>query len=282
MSTSLYVGAQFPDLSLPDHTGRRVSLSQLTAPDEFDRHLGFDHGQPLIVVVYRGFFCPRDRLQLSQLVSFYPEVELNKTRVVAISTDTPAVTAAYRAGLGARFPFLSDHERRAIQQLDIVDNTDGEYPNVAIPHTLCLAPELTIHSVYNGWWLVGRPSVEELRRDIRALKAQLTDYSHAAWDTPGVKAVRVPAVYWDGQAAVKPWQRVGRGRGRVVWFAGGRGMIHSEQGEEIFVHFSGIPGQGDRSLRPGAWVAFEIAQGRHGQHAVEVRVIETEKAGEAG
>jgi CspA family cold shock protein len=58
-------------------------------------------------------------------------------------------------------------------------------------------------------------------------------------------------------------------------------MIHSEQGEELFVHFSGIPGQGDRSLRPGVRVAFEIAQGPHGRHAVEVRVIE-DTAGEVG
>ena len=281
MPTSLQAGARFPNLSLPDHTGRRVSLSQLTDPDEFDRRLGFDHGRPLIVVVYRGFFCPRDRLQLSQLVSFYPEVELNQTGLVAISTDAPPVAAAYRAGLGARFPFLSDHQRRAIRQLGIVDNTDGEYPNVAIPHTLCLAPDLTIHRVYTGWWLAGRPSVEELRRDIRDLKAQLADYSHAAWDTPAVKAVRVPAAYWDGQTAVKPWRTIGRGRGRVAWFAAGRGMIHSEQGEELFVHFSGIPGQGDRSLRPGVRVAFEIAQGPHGRHAVEVRVIE-DTAGEVG
>ena len=274
MSTSLHAGAWFPDLSLPDHTGRRVSLSQLTAPDEFDRHLGFAHGRPLIVVVYRGFFCPRDRLQLSHLVAFYPEVELNHTGLVAISTDTPAVAAAYRAGLGARFPFLSDYQRQAIRRLNIVDTTDGEYPDVAIPHTLCLAPDLSIHSVYVGWWLAGRPSVEELRQDIRAVRSRLADYAHAAWDTPAVKAVRVPAAYWHAQTALTPWRTVGQGRGRVAWFAAGRGLIHSDQGEEIFVHFSGIPGQGDRSLRPGDRVAFEIAQGPHGRYAVGVRLAE--------
>ena len=278
MSTSLQAGARFPDLSLPDHTGRRVSLSQLTAPDEFDRRLGFDHGRPLIVVVYRGFFCPRDRLQLSQLVSFYPEVELNQTGLAALSTDPPPVAAAYRAGLGARFPFLSDHQRRAIRQLGIVDNTDGEYPEVAIPHTVCLAPDLTIHSIYTGWWLAGRPSVEELRRDIRFLKARLADYGHAAWDTPEVRAVRIPAAYWDGQAA-KPWRTVGYGRGRVAWFARGRGMIRSEQGEDFFVHFSAIPGQGDRRLEPGARVCFAIAEGPHGRYAVEVRALETDTGG---
>ena len=281
MSISLQAGVRFPDLCLPDHTGRPLSLSQLTAPDEFDRRLGFAHGRPLIVVVYRGFFCPRDRLQLSQLVSFYPEVELNQTGLVALSTDPPPVAAAYRAGLGARFPFLSDHERRAIRRLGIVDNTDGEYPEVAIPHTVCLAPDLTIHSVYTGWWLAGRPSVEELRGDIRALKTRLADYGHAAWDNPEVRAARIPAAYWAGHTA-KPWRTVGHGRGRVAWFARGRGMIRSEQGEELFVHFSAIPGQGDRSLEPGARVGFEIAEGPHGRYAVEVWALETDTDGQVG
>ena len=172
MPTQFQVGQCFPDLCLPDHTGHLIRLSQLTAPDEFSRRIGFATGQPLIVVFYRGFFCPRDRMQLSQLVSFYPEVVLNQVGLVAISVDAPIVAAAYRAGLGAAFPFLSDQERTALRQLGIVDNTDGEYPNVAIPHTFCLTPELRIDKIYTGWWLAGRPTVEELRHDVRALRQQ--------------------------------------------------------------------------------------------------------------
>ena len=73
MSTQLHRSHHFPDLTLPDHCGQIVRLSQLTAADEFSRRLGFTEGRPLIVVFYRGFFCPRDRLQLSQLTAFYPE-----------------------------------------------------------------------------------------------------------------------------------------------------------------------------------------------------------------
>jgi peroxiredoxin/cold shock CspA family protein len=274
MPTQFQKGQRFPDLCLPDHTGQVVRLSELAAPDEFSQRISFDQGRPLIVVFYRGFFCPRDRMQLSQLVSFYPEVALNQVSLVAISVDAPMVAAAYRAGLGAVFPFLSDQERTAIQQLDIVDNTDGEYPNVAIPYTFCLTPELTIDTIYTGWWLAGRPTVEELRRDIRALRHQLDDYTHAAWDTSEVKAVRIPAASWDGQTPGKTWRTVGKGRGRVQWFARGQGSIESEHGEELFVHFSGIPGQGDRMLQPGAWVEFVIAEEARGRYAVDVKVIE--------
>jgi hypothetical protein len=37
-----------------------------------------------------------------------------------------------------------------------------------IPHTLVLKPGLVVHSVYNGYWFWGRPSVDDLWRDLRA------------------------------------------------------------------------------------------------------------------
>jgi cold shock CspA family protein/peroxiredoxin len=265
-------GQRFPDLALPDHRGQQVKLSQLMAPDEFSQRLGFTEGRPLIVVFYRGFFCPRDRQQLSQLTTFYPEAALSYVSLVAISVDSPRVVAAYRAGLGATFPFLSDQDRTAINRLGIVDNTDGEYPHVAIPHTFCLAPDLTIYKIYNGWWFVGRPTLEDLRQDLRALMAGRSDYSHAAWDTAAVKSVRIPAAYWTGQAQPLGWKFAGKGKGRVQWFARGYGFIEAEQGEEIFVHFTGIPGSGDRSLPPGATVEFDIVEGPRGRHAVNVRL----------
>ena len=220
----------------------------------------------MIVVFYRGFFCPRDRLQLSQLTTFHPELMLSPARIVAISVDRPIVAAAYRAGLGATFPFLSDQDRTAITQLGIVDNTDGEYPNVAIRHTFWLAPDLTIWKTYNGWWFVGRPTLEELRQDLRALMEERLDYPHAAWDTPTVKAVRIPAAYWAGKPEAA-WPVVGRGKGRVQWFTRGYGFIESEEGEELFVHFTGIPGQGERSLSPGVKVEFAIVDGPRGRSA---------------
>lgn len=274
MGIQVQKGQRFPDFALPDHNGRISKLSQFTAPDELSRRLAFIEGRPLIVVFYRGFFCPRDRVQLSQLTMFYPEIALNHASIVAISVDSPTVAAAYRAGLGAPFPFLSDHERAAIRQLDIVDNTDGEYPEVAIPHTFCLSPDLTIQKMYNGWWLSGRPSIEELRQDLRAFMERRVDYPHAAWDTPEVKSVRIPAAYWTGQMAAPPWKLVGRERGYVQWFAHGYGSIQSERGEEIFVHFSGIPGQGERTLSPGMKVEFDVVEGPQGRYAIRVQVVE--------
>lgn len=104
--------------------------------------------------------------------------------MAVVSTDPPEVSAAFRAGLGASvITFLSDHERRAIRELEIVELTAPgfKYGLVAVPYTFALAPDLKIHRIYNGWWYVGRPTLEELRQDLRALmRASRDDYEYRA------------------------------------------------------------------------------------------------------
>ena len=54
-----------------------------------------------------------------------------------------------------------------------------------IPHTLVLKPGLVVHSVYNGYWFWGRPSVDDLWRDLRAATSEI----RPDWDlsTPGLR-----------------------------------------------------------------------------------------------
>jgi hypothetical protein len=54
-----------------------------------------------------------------------------------------------------------------------------------IPHTLVLKPGLVIHSIYNGYWFWGRPSVVDLWRDLRAVTREI----RPDWDlsTPGLR-----------------------------------------------------------------------------------------------
>ena len=54
---------------------------------------------------------------------------------------------------------------------------DVRHGLLALPYTFSLLPDLTIHRIYNGWWFVGRPTVEELRQDLRAMMERCrTDY----------------------------------------------------------------------------------------------------------
>jgi hypothetical protein len=38
-----------------------------------------------------------------------------------------------------------------------------------IPHTIVLEPGLVVFKIYNGYWFFGRPTMEELRQDLRAV-----------------------------------------------------------------------------------------------------------------
>ncbi len=106
------------------------------------------------------------------MTGFQRELAVNYCHLAVISTDPPEVAAAFRAGLGATFTFLSDHERRAVTELQIVDETDPRHPRIAYPYSFSLGPDLAIHRVYDGGWFVGRPTLEELRQDLRALMAR--------------------------------------------------------------------------------------------------------------
>jgi len=53
----------------------------------------------------------------------------------------------------------------------------------------------------------------------------------------------------------------------------GYGFISREQGEDVFVHYSNIQGQGYRSLQEGQKVEFDVAPGRKGEEAQNVRAI---------
>ena len=53
----------------------------------------------------------------------------------------------------------------------------------------------------------------------------------------------------------------------------GYGFISREDGDDVFVHYSNIVGTGRRTLNDGDAVEFEIAPGRKGPEAVDVKVV---------
>jgi CspA family cold shock protein len=63
-----------------------------------------------------------------------------------------------------------------------------------------------------------------------------------------------------------------RQHGTVKWFndAKGFGFITTDGGEDVFVHFTAIQGNGYRSLQEGASVEFEVASGPKGLQAQNV------------
>lgn len=176
MRPDIVPGATFPDYELPDHTTKRRKLSELQGPD------------PMVLVLSRGGYCPRERRQHEGLAQLFREIEVGFCRLVTISTDNLTETNEFRSGIGAHWPFLSDAGRKVQKDLDIAEYTDPLH-NPMIPYTLVLEPGLIIYKVYMGYWYFGRPTVEELRLDLReVLKKCRPDWDiskpelKAAWD----------------------------------------------------------------------------------------------------
>jgi peroxiredoxin len=141
---------------LSDHRGKRKKLSELQGPD------------PLVLMLSRGSYCPKDRAQLEGLVQLHREMEVGYCRMVTISTENLLGTNELRLGVGAHWPFLSDPQRVVQKDLDIAEYTDPTH-NPMIPHTLVLEPGLVVYKIYNGYWYFGRPTIDELRLDLRAV-----------------------------------------------------------------------------------------------------------------
>jgi cold shock protein len=64
-------------------------------------------------------------------------------------------------------------------------------------------------------------------------------------------------------------------QGTVKWFSNekGYGFISREAGEDVFVHFSAIEGEGFKTLNEGQSVEFEIVDGPKGKQAANVHPL---------
>jgi peroxiredoxin len=192
MRSGIASGGVFPDYELPDHENVPRRLSELQGDD------------PLILTLARGHYCPKEHQQHLELAAFYPKVAVAYTQMATIATDAHHELQEFRASVGAQWTFLSDPGRTVQKDLDIQEYTDPEHDPM-IPHTLVLKPGLVIHSIYNGYWFWGRPSVVDLWHDLRAVSREI----RPDWDlsTPGLREA------WDAGdlSAFHGWNKRGAG-----------------------------------------------------------------------
>ena len=100
MREDLQPGGDFPDIRLPDHTGKLLAVREIAA------------GRPLVVAFVRGWWCPKEQVRLRGLTEMQEEIQREYGGLVVVTVDPPYVNGALRAGLGASFAFLSDEGRR--------------------------------------------------------------------------------------------------------------------------------------------------------------------------
>src|SRR5215468_4757668 len=172
MRADIVPGGKFPDYELTDHARQRRKLSELQGID------------PMILVLSRGHYCPKDHQQHLELAAFYPRVRVSYTSLVTISTANLLELNEFRDAVGAQWTFLSDSGRKIQKDLDIQEYTDP-YHNPMTPYTFVLEPGLVIYKVYNGYWFWGRPSAAELWQDLR----EVSRTCRPDWDlgAPGLR-----------------------------------------------------------------------------------------------
>lgn len=161
-------GSVLPDVTLPDSGGVARRTSELLA------------GDPLVVHTYRGWFCPKERTSLREVLLPLLEIaEVGYVRMVSVSVEPPEVSSAFRAGLDARWTFPSDPDRSWQSALDLREITDTVH-DPYLPAVLDPDPDLTVRRVYDGYWMWGRPSLHELWADLRAATAAI----RPDWEAP--------------------------------------------------------------------------------------------------
>ena len=87
MRADLAVGSPFPDIRLPETTGRELSLSEIA--DE----------RPLVLAFVRGWWCPKEQIRVRGLVAMQDEIQREYGQIVAVTVDEPYVNGAFRAGM---------------------------------------------------------------------------------------------------------------------------------------------------------------------------------------
>jgi peroxiredoxin len=176
MRSDVVPGATFPDFELTGTDKQRHKLSELQGDD------------PMVLILSRGHFCPKDHQQHLELASWQSAVAVSYTKIVTICSGNLSDAGHLKQSTGAFWHFLADTRNQVRDELDIHEYTDT-HNNPMVPHTLVLEPGLIVYSIYCGYWYWGRPSLHDLRVDLRAVMQKRPDFDptaqglREAWDS---------------------------------------------------------------------------------------------------
>jgi peroxiredoxin len=235
----LVPGNPFPDIRLPEHTGKALALSEIADQE------------PLVLAFMRGWWCPKEQLRMRGLVGMQDEIQREYGAIAVVTIDEPYVNGAFRAGLGADFPFLSDEERQVAEELDLLELTD-EWHLPYLPFTFVLDSNLRIHSIWCGFWYWGNPTPDELRLALREItRAEQPSYE--------------PQRVWQSGGSAPLAEGID---GDVIW------IRENSQGHELWrgVHHGDVPEVGDElghsTVDGRPWIVRRVERedGRIGVH----------------
>lgn len=257
MRADLVPGNRFPDIELPEHTGRKLALSRISAR------------QPVVLAFVRGWWCPKEQVRVRNLVSLQDEIQREYGRIAVVTVDEPYVNGAFRAGIGADLPFLSDEDRSLAEELDLLELTD-ELHRPYLPFTFLLDSSLVIRNVWCGFWFWGNPTSEELRQGLREITRgeQPTFDPQRVWESGGAP----PAAGIDGDVI---WIREDS-QGHELWRGVHKGDVPEVGAELGRSSVDGRPWIVRRVEEHGGRTAIHVAkegkthEPRHVRHSITV------------
>lgn len=159
---------QAPQFQLKDINENQVSLASLK-------------GKWVILVFYRGSWCPMCNMQIATLAKDYPKFQKLNAEIIAISTDTPKGAQKTKEKSQAPFPILIDTDNQIIH-LYKVDTKKRELKDMpalvlrkkvgtyAMPAVFIIDAEGIIRYSYIGKSLTDRPSNEDLLHKLQELQ----------------------------------------------------------------------------------------------------------------
>ena len=177
-SAALQVGAELPALTLPDASGRPVDLKALNA------------NGPLVIVFYRGGWCPYCNLELREWQRLLPQLRERGATLVAISPQTPDNSLSTAEKNELAFPVLSDSHLAAARAFGVAFTMTLELVELYAKAGNDLP---TLNG--NGQWVLPVPATYLIDASGRVLLAHVeADYRQRAEPAQVLEALQVAAV----------------------------------------------------------------------------------------
>lgn len=175
----LIPGTKVEDFTVNNHEGEPVSFSALTAKS------------PLLVVFYRGGWCPYCNVQIKQLTEAYPAFSERGVLPVLISVDKPHAAALAQRTYEIPFPVLSDPELAAHTSFDVIMTVDDatveqykgygidleawssqDHHKIAVSSAFIVDSDGVVQWAHTSMDYKTRPSVEQLLEMIDATELE--------------------------------------------------------------------------------------------------------------
>lgn len=153
--------------------GVRQKVAYFELPDQLDYPWSLS-GQletgPVMLVFYRGDWCPYCNGQLASYARQFAAFEKRGTQLVGVSVDPPRNNARLVGKLLLPFPLLSDPEGELARRLGLWDPDEG----LAVPSIVVIDQSAEVRYLYSGSDFADRPEDDEVFAALDGLDVQIT------------------------------------------------------------------------------------------------------------